>query len=483
MRKTHKKILGFAGLGLVSVVTTIAAVLPVPIASAVSTVTDTIQVIVKNDEPALDVTTTKPGTVTDPNYDFKAVYSNLTSATATLVNKDNDGNVIHTEEIWNEVFTEKNGEKDFALDLNNYGGYGNYTITVTGIGEGGVPVEQILSFKYTRPTPSPEPTDDGPVITIDPFPGEVITTVIVTIYDDNKQPTTYAPITIDNPSSAETIDLSFVNPKGWYYLQVLSKNSKGDILEEKWVHVFIKPADLDIVTPIPDIDGLHHITNTITNEAGQIVYQETCPNTSCPDITPGGSITWDLPDDLAPGLYTMTLQYFNIANEVLKTEVSTFIISDDSGHIILPITPIVDSVTTIETAIYDDKDGSLVRTVKVDRASGVAEVYDKDGNLIFTLPNALKNGNVIVIPMTGLPAGDYTAIISFKNKYGHLVGDTLTIKIHWDGDKAIIVPDTGSFLAGLNISREDYLITGLVVFMVIGVVAFGVVARNRRNRR
>ncbi|MBR3143895.1 hypothetical protein IKF12_01700 [Candidatus Saccharibacteria bacterium] len=45
------------------------------------------------------------------------------------------------------------------------------------------------------------------------------------------------------------------------------------------------------------------------------------------------------------------------------------------------------------------------------------------------------------------------------------------------------VPDTGGLFRNLNISREDYLITGLIVFFIIGIVGFGVVARNRRNKR
>ena len=42
------------------------------------------------------------------------------------------------------------------------------------------------------------------------------------------------------------------------------------------------------------------------------------------------------------------------------------------------------------------------------------------------------------------------------------------------------VPDTGGLFSGLNISREDYLVTGLIAFFVVGVVGFGIVARGRR---
>ena len=43
------------------------------------------------------------------------------------------------------------------------------------------------------------------------------------------------------------------------------------------------------------------------------------------------------------------------------------------------------------------------------------------------------------------------------------------------------IPDTGGLFNNLNVSREDYLITGVIVFLVIGIVAFGIVARNRKS--
>ncbi|MBQ9018607.1 hypothetical protein IJ117_02540 [Candidatus Saccharibacteria bacterium] len=42
-------------------------------------------------------------------------------------------------------------------------------------------------------------------------------------------------------------------------------------------------------------------------------------------------------------------------------------------------------------------------------------------------------------------------------------------------------PDTGGLFQNLNISKEDYLITGLIVFFVLGIVGFGVVARNKKT--
>ena len=84
--------------------------------------------------------------------------------------------------------------------------------------------------------------------------------------------------------------------------------------------------------------------------------------------------------------------------------------------------------------------------------------------------------------MEGLAYGEYTGTITYKDGSGKIVGDSKPIKIKYDGE-AIIVPDTGSFFQGLNISREDYLITGLIVFMVAGIAGFAFVKMKGKNRR
>lgn len=42
-------------------------------------------------------------------------------------------------------------------------------------------------------------------------------------------------------------------------------------------------------------------------------------------------------------------------------------------------------------------------------------------------------------------------------------------------------PDTGGLFQNLNISKEDYLVTGLIIFFILGIVGFGIVARNKRT--
>ncbi len=68
--------------------------------------------------------------------------------------------------------------------------------------------------------------------------------------------------------------------------------------------------------------------------------------------------------------------------------------------------------------------------------------------------------------------------------YGYGNGDTLvfttTIAYTFNVTE---VPKTGGLFRNLNIAKEDFLITGLIVFFILSVVAFGVVARGRGSRR
>ena len=316
MNKTHKKILGFAGLGLVAAVTTVAATMPSPTANAkTSPLTDIIQTTVENQESSFELTTSYPGVITTPDYGFRAGWDNVGDITITLVNKDDEGNIIFGPvTIWTGTGQWLPGDKDFNLDLDNYGGYGNFTITGVGEGYGGVPIERILTVRYEEP--------------------------IQDIYADED----------------------------------------GD--------------------GYGDVDGI-----------------------------PTGT-------------------------EIIKTE-----IYDDGGHII----------RTIITSVGPE---------------GKTDVYDKDGHLVISIPGGYNPADKkTLIYMGGVPGGVYPGRIFFIDDQGDPIGHGKKIRVHYDGDKEIIVPDTGGLFQGLNISREDYLITGAVVFMIIGVVAFGIVKRNRSSKK
>lgn len=83
---------------------------------------------------------------------------------------------------------------------------------------------------------------------------------------------------------------------------------------------------------------------------------------------------------------------------------------------------------------------------------------------------AKDNGEPYVIGLTAYDADNNALYTEFTYNYvSDLVPDTGA-------------PDTGGLLKTLNISNEDYLITGLLAFFVISVVALGIMMRGRATK-
>ena len=482
MRKTHKKILGFAGLGLVAAVTTVAATMPSP-ALATGAYEDVIKVRVIPAESDIQITPADGGEIHVPEYAFDVLYSGITDIKAEIVNRDADGNIIFgPTEIWHIDADWNPDTKHFDLNLDDYGGYGNFTITVIGSGVGGVPVEKTATVKYSKEGGK---EIDGGEIEADPdtgdantdvdVPSEGVESVTLNIYDDTGNKVK-GPISISNPSSIEGVDLSDL-PDGVYTGEIISKDSDGDVLDVKYITIVIDRDSGGENVGVEVKDHEKEITKavvTIRDKDGNIVGQKEFDHP-----TPGTNMDIELDGDLPAGIYTVTTDYYDEDDEIVDTVVTTLVKAGTDGHADIGIDTEIDTVKTIVGDIYDEN-GGLVRVVRADRETGTLYVYDPNGNLIDTIPNGYSETGGLNIPFTGLPYGEYTVKVSFLNQYDKPVGDIYVYKVLWYG--RVPVPDTGGLFQGLNISREDYLITGLVVFMVIGVVAFGVVAKSKRGK-
>ena len=140
-----------------------------------------------------------------------------------------------------------------------------------------------------------------------------------------------------------------------------------------------------------------------------------------------------------------------------------------------------------------DKDGKVTTKLE-DYDDDNVETVDiyVDGKLVKTVTKD-ELGNEIEIPMDGFDSGDYNVKFVAKDKDGNPLYLPEEKPLHYKkkssgkkDDEDIPVPgtaDTGGLFKGLNISKEDYLTSGLIVFFVFGVVAFGIVARNGNNRK
>ena len=91
----------------------------------------------------------------------------------------------------------------------------------------------------------------------------------------------------------------------------------------------------------------------------------------------------------------------------------------------------------------------------------------------------------IELPMDGYESGTYNVTFVARDENGNQLYTPTQNPLRYTKEEDIPVPgtaDTGHFFQNLNISKEDYIITGLIVFFVFGIVAFGIVARGNNNR-
>lgn len=468
MTNTHKKVLGFVGLGLVAALTTFAANVEVPGASALDSVSDNIQVRILAGEPAVAITAISGSVVTDPNYSITVDYENLYSLKATLVNRNADGEIIWEGTIFDDPTTLAPAERVIDLNLEDYNGKGNYTFTITGTGDGGVPVEQTITFVYTSTGPSVEPEDDKPVINPE-VPKSVTKTLEVNIYDDLTGGLVQHYI-IEDPTDPQNIDLSTLGD-GLYKIDLSGKDKNGNPTISSSEVILNGPGADAPVKFEAQAEPFERVVVTVKNAAGETVLTQPF------DVSSPGIYTIDM-SGLPSGVYTITTDYYDGGGQSVGSTTKTIRKIAD-GQVKVDVPPI-DSVTEVIAYLYGPN-GNLVRIIKADRATGLVSVYDADGNLLFTVENGYSDQG-FTIPMEGLEYGDYTGTIMYRNAAGELVGDTMPFQIIYNPETPV-VPDTGNFFQGLNLTREDYLISGLAIFAAVSVLAFWLVKRNKSNRK
>lgn len=117
----------------------------------------------------------------------------------------------------------------------------------------------------------------------------------------------------------------------------------------------------------------------------------------------------------------------------------------------------------------------------------VIEVLDPDGNPIpglspITIKAPVKE---IEIPFDqyDLPNGDYTLVVTPYNVNDEELYRQFTLIVHYQGEESMVVPstaDTGGLFKNLNIADSDYLITGLGIFLIVGIGS--IIYINKRGK-
>lgn len=154
-----------------------------------------------------------------------------------------------------------------------------------------------------------------------------------------------------------------------------------------------------------------------------------------------------------------------------------------------------ETVEELQVCVYD-KNGKPVFASKEDPENGCASIKLGDidpatGEIEVTMPDGSvlkgkydpETGEISIdIPMdeSGAGEGDYTVVIVGTDKDGNIVSmnqNTFTYQPTTPN-----LPNTGSIFGDLNISRADYLVTGLIAFgLAAGFAMVLIFRRNHRN--
>ena len=262
MKKT-KKILGLLGLVIVVITTIFAALLPNPEASAVGTtsVTDTIVIQVVGNTP--DVKIVEPKSeggeeiiFVSPNQEIGITWEKVASVSVELTYTDKDG-AEHNYILDQFEPGDEAGSANYNLDLleNNYG-YGEYVITVAGVSDDGVRVEDKVQF-YLYPVigEAKESEDDESInLNLDyDTEGDSVNTIIVNIYDENGDiARSLSPIEISSPTTQINLPFSDKDlPTGNYYAEVIAYDQNGEALYLPYIIDFHYESS-PVVVPVPN---------------------------------------------------------------------------------------------------------------------------------------------------------------------------------------------------------------------------------------
>ena len=148
----------------------------------------------------------------------------------------------------------------------------------------------------------------------------------------------------------------------------------------------------------------------------------------------------------------------------------------------LPLDSVVVDFTPVNAEAEQNENDGMVEVRFTDYQDDVEEIEIwLDGKLIKTVPKEDLD-KVQKLSFEDKDSGTYT--LELKAKYAD--GSSARMPdIDVDFDAGFVphtdVPDTGRFFRNLNIASEDYLVTGLIVFFVLGIVAFGIVTRSKRS--
>lgn len=268
MKKTRKKVLGLFGLLVVVAITVIAALMPSPKTSAITTsVTDQIQIRVVSDRTDVAISGIQNGESFVHPKKFKVSYENSETVEVYIVYEDVEGQV--TEKL---IQTLAPGHVDGETEYDIFGedrellgegfGYGKYTIRAKGIGATGITDEDLVSFNYVPVIAEAEEDEDTGKIYVNldydaddgtPEKDGKVAELLLEIYDENGEPvSSIPPIRVKYPTTRVELPFSDNDLPSDTYTIIVTPFNRDD-------EQIYTPSELDVdYSPVvvPDTGGL-----------------------------------------------------------------------------------------------------------------------------------------------------------------------------------------------------------------------------------
>lgn len=205
-----------------------------------------------------------------------------------------------------------------------------------------------------------------------------------------------------------------------------------------------------------------------------------------PDYDPGTLNKQLLLSNYGYGKYVFTASGYGISYDEDSEEPVGFD-EDSVSFSYVPVMAVDEDNTGTDYTIVTDQTNADISYVTVTIDGKVVTGVNPDGSASFDGDTPMEFQDGDLIPLEGLVKKDgdgyYQINLTAYDDEGNMIYKPFSYRYVSELIPDTGAPDTGGLFRNLNISSEDYLVTGLIVFFIISIVALGVVARGRKTQK
>lgn len=235
MKKTHKRLLGFAGLTLVAAMTVFAAFMPGPGAVAANSVTETVVVRVLSQTISVDITNPKNGEETvQTNQIIKFDYNNAKTITINIKHTAEDG----TETTGVINYTPEEGSISGSVPINLYEeyGYGDFIIEIEATNADGFSDRDAIEFTLVPITGEAEQDENTDDVNVDlnyDTENPDIDYIEINVYDKSGNLIrSVSPVRVPRPTTSAKLPFAENNiPDGEYIIEITAMDINGNPIQ------------------------------------------------------------------------------------------------------------------------------------------------------------------------------------------------------------------------------------------------------------